>query len=277
MQLNFLKKILLVLFLQMIVFNVEAQFFPLPEKVLDSAEFLITYKLTWKEDTNHLELFKEEDLILLVGKEISMFLAYNKYKSIVYGRRIEKEGRVKEYVASGEYRNYLSRFKSTIYKNYPVGKITYTEKVIPTYFKYEEPLNLFQWQLSDLRDTIDGYTVYNAFAEYGGRHWNAWYAPDIPINDGPYKFRGLPGLILKIYDDKQHYSFDLVSIERLKEPLPIEFMKQDWVQTTRGDFLKAKENFKQDIIKNAKDAGANNESQQKALRSMQKKNNPIEF
>ena len=31
-----------------------------------------------------------------------------------------------------------------------------------------------------------------------GRKWTAWFSPEIPIQDGPYKFRGLPGLIVKI-------------------------------------------------------------------------------
>ncbi len=42
----------------------------------------------------------------------------------------------------------------------------------------------------------------------------AWYTTEIPINDGPYKFFGLPGLIIKLYDEKEHYVFEMTKLER---------------------------------------------------------------
>lgn len=41
--------------------------------------------------------------------------------------------------------------------------------------------------------------------------WTAWFTTELPISDGPYKFHGLPGLILKIYDKTNTYSFDIIS------------------------------------------------------------------
>lgn len=49
----------------------------------------------------------------------------------------------------------------------------------------------------------------------GGRDWVAWFTNDIPIQDGPYKFCGLPGLIIKIEDDTKTHKFILVANKNL--------------------------------------------------------------
>jgi GLPGLI family protein len=72
----------------------------------------------------------------------------------------------------------------------------------------EQPLAQ-DWQLTTIQDTIAGMRCYQATTCYGGRNYVAWYNPDIPISDGPYVFAGLPGLIVKISDEKKWYSFTL--------------------------------------------------------------------
>jgi hypothetical protein len=69
----------------------------------------------------------------------------------------------------------------------------------------------------------------------------------------------------------------MVSMERSDEAILIEYMDMNWVQTSRSDFLKAQENFRLDIVNRAKEAGVSSEGQQRAVRSMMKRNNPIEF
>ncbi len=50
---------------------------------------------------------------------------------------------------------------------------------------------------------VQNYTLQKATTGFGGRNWTAWFCKDIPFNEGPFKFRGLPGLIFEIQDDKQ--------------------------------------------------------------------------
>jgi GLPGLI family protein len=56
-------------------------------------------------------------------------------------------------------------------------------------------------------------TVKKATTEFAGRTYVAWYTTEISIADGPYKFHGLPGLILSIYDTNKHYQFTVSSIK----------------------------------------------------------------
>ncbi|WP_018674443.1 GLPGLI family protein [Riemerella columbina] len=66
----------------------------------------------------------------------------------------------------------------------------------------------------EISNTIMGYPVMKATADFGGRLWTAYYTPDIPINDGPYKFYGLPGLILKIHDSTNDYNYEIKAVSK---------------------------------------------------------------
>ncbi|MCX8525218.1 GLPGLI family protein [Chryseobacterium formosus] len=65
------------------------------------------------------------------------------------------------------------------------------------------------WKL--LNDTkVEGqYKLQKATTTFGGRNWIAWFSTDVNLSEGPYKFRGLPGLIFEIEDDKKNFIFKL--------------------------------------------------------------------
>ncbi len=65
------------------------------------------------------------------------------------------------------------------------------------------------WKL--LNDTkVEGqYTLQKATTTFGGRNWIRVGFEDINLSEGPYKFRGLPGLIFEIEDDKNNFMFKL--------------------------------------------------------------------
>jgi GLPGLI family protein len=138
-------------------------------------------------------------------------------------------------------------------------------------------MDIFKWALGNEFADILGYKVQKATTRYGGRDWIAWFSSEIPYNDGPYKFCGLPGLILKLNDAEEHYVFEAVAIERPDETVLLEISKRDRVVTTRIKYLQAEENFRSDIISRGKDAGMSNKTQQIMARNMLKRNNPIEF
>ncbi len=257
--------------------SLNAQFFNVPFTILDSATIKVTYTLNWKEDTNNLKQERSEKMILLAGEDKRMFMGKNFYELYIIGRKAESEGKLQSFFDRNEMQNYSTRFSYRILKNYPKGYYTYYDKVIPDYLQYSESFSVFKWELLNETDSIREYPVQKARCIYGGREWIAWYTSSIPINDGPYKFQGLPGLIVKIHDSKEHYTFELDEIERYEEYLYVEFEDRGWINTTRENFLKAERSLKLDIVNRAKEAGANTVSQQRAYRNMLKKNNPIEL
>ena len=62
--------------------------------------------------------------------------------------------------------------------------------------KYEKQ----QWQLLDSTRNISGYPCKLAVCQFRGRTYKAWYTTEIEIEEGPWKFHGLPGLIVEIAD-----------------------------------------------------------------------------
>lgn len=72
-----------------------------------------------------------------------------------------------------------------------------------------EMKNSFKWQLSKETKTIEGYLCQKANLHYGGRIWEAWFTREIPVQQGPYVFSGLPGIIVQISDTKNHHTFTL--------------------------------------------------------------------
>lgn len=80
--------------------------------------------------------------------------------------------------------------------------------------QYTEPYPQQQWILQKDTLTICGQLCQKATCSYHGRDFEAWFAPGIPIEEGPWTFGGLPGLILKVYDKDRLYDFECVGIEQ---------------------------------------------------------------
>lgn len=109
-----------------------------------------------------------------------------------------------------------NRFAIIIDRN----KLTYYEVLYEDEYVYHETLD-FDWTLHDDTKQIKGYDCKKATVNYGGRFWTAWYTTEIPLNAGPYKFKGLPGLIMKITDSTNSYDFEFYDMAT-RESQPID-------------------------------------------------------
>jgi len=245
-----------------------------PVKELEPAEFIVTYSLSYQQDSLTPHFTRQEDQILFIGKHVSMYLSRNAYNFEKNTRNLNLGAGLQEYLYT---RPAIPHNLIRIYKNLPKGKLTFTDYVSPNTFKFEEPLNLFDWKLSGDTAIIHGYKVQKATCDFGGRSWVAWFCPEIPYSDGPYKFNGLPGLILNVHDSRNHYVFEFLSIEKPKEELMIEYLERDFVETTKQNYFKALDAFNANLATWVKDGGAGSEAQQNAARISKKRNNPIEL
>ncbi|MGC4128074.1 MAG: GLPGLI family protein [Bergeyella sp.] len=86
------------------------------------------------------------------------------------------------------------------------------------------------WKLEKETKKFQNFTLHKATTDFGGRQWTAWFTTDFPFQEGPYKFRGLPGLILEIYDSEDifHYTFSE------SKNLPKTFDTSDFLETHYG-------------------------------------------
>ena len=85
--------------------------------------------------------------------------------------------------------------------------------------QYESGSTPMQWSLTGEAEQVGDYRCQKAVTTFGGREWTAWFCPDIPVDGGPYKFRGLPGLILKVEDTGKHFSWTMTGIEKGSWPI----------------------------------------------------------
>lgn len=80
-------------------------------------------------------------------------------------------------------------------------------------YRIEEELPQIKWQLLEENKSIEGIRVRKARGRFRGRNYTAWFAPDIPLHNGPWKLGGLPGLILEAYDDDRLVVFLFRSLQ----------------------------------------------------------------
>lgn len=198
------------------------------DKKLDDAFLKCMYKHTYLKDT--LEASVSEDLMILqIGKNVSKFYSYYTYQfdSLMGTPSGDKEweknfnNAMIAWRQHGNMRQFMDSFQKIratyyAYKNYPNGKTTVTDRISGDHFTYEDSLNAQSWDISDSTKTVLGYDCTKATCNFRGREWTAWFAQDIPVNNGPWKLGGLPGLILEAYDKGNHYYFSAIGIEKTK-------------------------------------------------------------
>jgi len=122
--------------------------------------------------------------------------------------------------------------------------MTFKDRIGRDVYTYEEdrPLN---WKILSETTKIGDYKVQKAETDFGGRKWTAWFTTDLPYQDGPYKFGGLPGLIVKAEDDKGDYSFDLMKNYKIDD-FPAMNQFGNTIKVKRGDYLKQQKKFQED-------------------------------
>ena len=95
------------------------------------------------------------------------------------------------------------------------------------FFVYTDSVPSIQWKFSPKESTsILGYECNKATADFAGRKYTAWFTSELPLPFGPYKFGGLPGLILKIEDSEKQFVWEAVGFEKSNAPI-MQYTYQD--------------------------------------------------
>lgn len=121
---------------------------------------------------------------------------------------------------------------------------------IKKYFIIGEKPPVIKWELSNETKTINDYKCYKALCEFRGRKYTAWYTLEIPTFFGPFKFHGLPGLILEIFDDTKEVSFIAKKITNTQTKIPkLVNVKKDAKFITKEKYKKDVKKFFSDLEK----------------------------
>lgn len=205
----------------------------------ETMEFVYDYK--WCADTTGVleDTFDSDKMLLQIGS--GGLSKFSSFKNLTVDSIIANasEEQLIAAVQSGTMDN--GEFM-TIFKNYPEGKLTHTEKICMDWFSYEEEMPELEWELTDSVVNILGYECRSAVCNFRGREWTAFYTEDIPLMEGPWKLHGLPGLIMKASDEDENYAFECVGIKS-KANRPITKYKVPYNVTTRANYYDAKHRY----------------------------------
>ena len=194
---------------------------------IDQCQFVVVYDfVTNTTDRNGNAAKDSVQLAVMVGKHAAKCMEYNRTMLEDFG-----EGSNRDY----QYGEWDARKYNlpVLFVGYPDGEVSSFDKVTPNRYFYREPLPDFGWQLTDDTLTVSGYLCQKAVGKYAGRTWTAWYSEEVPTSFGPWKLRGLPGMILKAEDADGIFSFVCVGL--MQRTAPIKYFSKGGYTTLKRD------------------------------------------
>lgn len=192
------------------------------------------YELTYKPNKDSAKTEKEM-MILDVSADESLFVSYRQlqYDSIYIAGVKKAKEMGQDFISPPSSPAKNLSFRINKLKN---GNLFFKDFVgVSEYYSYEEKPDL-KWKIDSVKEKIGHYNAQKATTDFGGRTWIAWFTSEIPIQDGPYKFSGLPGLIIKLEDSGQNYSWLLEANKKLNQDL--ESNKLNYLEFEMGKPIK---------------------------------------
>ena len=233
-----MKKLLINLFL---IFGVLA--------IAQNKRFIYEYKFI-SDSTNTADV-KTEMMFLDTTKDGSKYYSYTVFNS----DSIMKVDLEKQLAATGSI-NVKSDMRKgnvrySVTKTYPDYKINLHRRLGMDSYNISDDRKI-NWKISSEKEKIGEWNVQKAEADFAGRHWIAWFSTEIPIQDGPYKFRGLPGLIIKIEDKTGSHKMELKGIKNIVGDVDVNVWKAKEIVVNSRQFQKVIKEYENDPTKGIK-------------------------
>lgn len=247
------------------------------EKLKGKFDYKVTYKLDFKLDSTSTEK-RSEFMILYLGDEISQFSsrAYVLENPLVINGNNGSTSRLA-----------VTKFFIKTIKDREASKMYNSVFVPMTDFFYVQDLSLFDWEIYPETKMIKDYKVQKATTSFAGRDYVAWFTTEVPVSDGPYKFNGLPGLILEIADTGNDYVFSFIGLEKLAPALTYKMNFNQYVQSTQEDIAERLHEYCRDPMTHMRAQGHNTNNKldpewhKKMVAAftemLEKENNPLEL
>lgn len=245
---------------------------------IDSLKYEAKYLLNFQTDSTNIYSKDEEEFILKIGNEKSLFVSENAFKRDSFKTSVIKNGLIG---ALDLTKVPKPAFTYYIVKDIHKHHINFYDKVYRDNFFYDENIKL-DWELTNITEKIENLECKIAFVNFGGRRYKTWYSTEISIPEGPYKFFGLPGLIVKMEDDRGFYKFELISFKDVSNRKEVFSLNQDQIkakQITKSKLNEVRNNFVENMASEIAKSGItlHGNAIKDAQDRQRKKNNPIEL
>lgn len=175
-----------------------------------------SYDYSFVKDTLNKQEVTKELMNLDILKEGSVFYSRDVYvsDSIVnayFDNQIKTTGSMNVDTKLLSQRKGNVKYK--ILKKYPDFKVFSALKIGMDSYKVADDRKIV-WKILPERQKIGEFNAQKATTEFAGRQWVAWFTSELPFQDGPYKFHGLPGLIVKLEDHTKTHQFELIGVSK---------------------------------------------------------------
>ncbi len=244
------------------------------------------YQVTMKPDSTDRATIKTETAHLDISGENSIFYGENRLKRDSLIERMRQTATFN--FDSNQMQGLSSNLNFLIEKDYKTGKKLYKAATLRDQYAYEEDRSM-DWQILPETATIGEYKTQKAETQFAGRTWYAWFTTEVPFQDGPYKFSGLPGLIVKVEDSKGDYSFDLKEAKKINEIASFD-QRGNTITVKRAAFEKQQDQFRKDpaaaiaVLSSSggsfriqRDPNQRKQMEDRQKEAQKKNNNPIEL
>ncbi|MGG5207897.1 GLPGLI family protein [Chryseobacterium sp. MIQD13] len=176
------------------------------------------YEYKFIPDSNNKEEVKKEMMLLDINKTGSAYYSHDKFVADSTSKAdLEKQINSGSGNININRRERPGQVSYKVTKTYPDFKTYLFTSISTDKYKILEDKKP-EWKILSDKQKIGEYNTQKAVTSYGGREWTAWFSSDIPFQDGPYKFYGLPGLIVKLEDATGSHIMTLVGNKKIQNP-----------------------------------------------------------
>ena len=177
-------------------------------EVIDTAQFVAVYDYECRtQDDEGQNVTDKMQVVVQVGRTVTKSMPRSTYR---------QSDESEESDVMADYQEAFMHMP-TVWIGQPSGKTTVREFIFPhEYEGYEETPDI-AWTLTDDTLTVSGYLCQQATATFQGLAWHVWYTDEIPSSAGPWRLRGLPGLIVKA--ESEAHTFCLAGLRQEASPI----------------------------------------------------------
>lgn len=178
----------------------------------NSASIKVVYSRTMVVDTiNPCGNLVNEYLTLKASPELSIFYSERFWET--WNAMISDTKNITNYFLDQKlHKSFVGLENNIVYRDYKNNRTIEHQRYDLTNWEFVESLERPQWNICDSICNILNYDCIMATTKFRGRHWTVFFTPEIPIQEGPWKLCGLPGIILKAHDSKGQYEYEAIEL-----------------------------------------------------------------
>ena len=185
--------------------------------------YLCTYDYSYLKDSMNKTSIVSDVMNLEIFKTKTMY--YSRLKQIGYAKTLDdiKKQTPVEVILNNEPLYYHHAESEIIEYSINKNQFTLYDQLTGAKSAYRsiDSLGTPSWKLHSDTMTILGQLCQKATTSFRGRNFVAWFARKIPFAVGPWKFEGLPGLVLKADDTRNQFHFQCTQLQKKPNPAPL--------------------------------------------------------